>query len=189
MKPGESIEGNSGWGLAVESSSQMMIREFKIRNEIHSPHALSKSCPALRRESSPESSGTFALPHPFHMPASHQEPILDHDSTRRSYLELGGLPILYTHNIQRSPTRYPPVHNCDHQFQSGRGSGRQETGKTLVRENPPRFVAIGVRRFGCCCSRDMQGCSGAFADKELLFLERQKSKRQVNFSRGGILVK
>ena len=50
------------------------------------------------------------------------------------------------------------------------------TGKTLVRENPPRFVAIGVRGFGCCCPRDMQGCSGASADKELLFLESEKSK-------------
>lgn len=189
MNPGESKEGHCGWVLAVESSSQMMIREFKIRNEIHSPHALSKSCPALRRESSPESSGTFALPHPFHMPASHQEPILDHDSTRRSYLELGGYPY-YIPTTYSDPPRV--AHQCTiaiTKFQSGRGSGRQETGKTLVRENPPRFVAIGVRRFGCCCSRDMQGCSGAFADKEMLFLERQKSKRQVNFSRGGILVK
>jgi hypothetical protein len=79
--------------------------------------------------------------------------------------------------MQRSPTRYPPVHNCDHQFQSGRGSGRNlGTGKTLVRENPPRFLAIGVRRFGCCCSRDMQGCSGALADKEMLFLEESNPR-------------
>jgi hypothetical protein len=45
-----------------------------------------------------------------------------------------------------------------------------------VRENPPRFLAIGVRRFGCCCSRDMQGCSGALADKEMLFLEESNPR-------------
>ena len=50
------------------------------------------------------------------------------------------------------PTTYsdPPrvAHQCTiaiTKFQSGRGSGRQETGKTLVRENPPRFVAIGEK--------------------------------------------
>jgi hypothetical protein len=133
VKPGESIEGNSGWGLAVESSSQMMIRDFKIRNEIHSPHALPELLsPPCKRNPTPESSGTFTLPHPFHMPASHQEPILDHDSTRRSFLELRGTHDIYTHNMQRSPTRYPPVHNCDHQFQSGRGSGRNGTGQGRI---------------------------------------------------------
>jgi hypothetical protein len=35
----------------------------------------------------------------------------------------------------------------------------------------------------------MQGCSGAFADKEMLFLEGEKSKRQVKLPRGDILVK
>ena len=123
------------------------------------------------------------------MPESHQEPILDHDSTRRSYLELGGTHNIYTHNMQRSPTRYPPVHNCDHQFQSGRGSGRIRDKEDSGARDPPGFVAIGVRRFGCCCSRDMQGCSGAFADKEMLFLEREKSKRQVKFFREDTLVK
>jgi hypothetical protein len=29
----------------------------------------------------------------------------------------------------------------------------------------------------------MQGCSGAFADKEMLFLEREKFKVQANFCR------
>jgi hypothetical protein len=110
VKPGESIEGNSGWGLAVESSSQMMIRDFKIRNEIHSPHALPELLsPPCKRNPTPESSGTFTLPHPFHMPASHQEPILDHDSTRRSFLELRGTHDIYTHNMQRSPR---VTHQC-----------------------------------------------------------------------------